>query len=1095
MDIKSLPFGEVQSILPTMILRISRRLMIFLPFLFLIFGAQAQVISKAESKPDYSKEAFVIEQSSTRITFENDGTSTRESSVRVRIQSDAGVQRYGLLTFSYQNSTESMDIDQVRVQKPDGSLIPTSAENTQDMAAEITRAAPFYSDVREKHVAVRGLGVGDTLEYQAHWRTTKPLAPGQFWYAYNFSHDSIILQEQLQISMPRDRPVKWKSPDVNPALAEEGARRILTWTSSQLEHRSSEQEKIEQEAKLYQAARGQLPPPDVQLSSFQSWEEVGRWYASLQEERVKPTPEIRAKAAELTKGASDDNAKLRAIYKYVSTEFRYIGIAFGIGRYQPHAAAEVLSNQYGDCKDKHTLLASLLDAAGIKAYAALISSSHEIDQDVPSPGQFDHVISVVPQGGSFLWLDTTTEVAPFAYLITPLRDKQALVMPQEKPILMTTPADPTSKASQTFKIEAKLSDTGTLEGKVERTVQGDDSEVLIRTAFRRVPMPQWKDLIQQISYGSGFSGDVSEVTASSPENTDEPFHFTYNYKRKDYPDWTERRINSPLPPMIGVTPESKPSHPIFLGETGEFQYESRVELPKGYWPALPDKVDLKADYAEYHASYSRKDGVLTTERRFVIKLRDVPASEYDAFKKFAKAVADDHEVYAALNSGSPPENSSSRSSYQDEIWRLPYSDNPDAARAYDQAKEEYEKHDPQAEITALRHAVEIDPKFTRAWLWLGEIYKFTRQSDLAVQSYRKAVDIDQQPVSYKALGFALMGTGKFEDAIPVWQALVKISPDDANALSALGGAFFAAKRYAEAAATMESAIKLTPDHPGPYVQLGSAYLRSGNDDKAVAAFKKAVEIDPQPLWANNIGYALAEANKQLPLALEYAEKAVQGEEEASAKVQLSDLKNEDLGYTSSLAAYWDTLGWVHFRMGDYEKAEKYLNAAWALSGGPVEADHLGQVYEKQGKKQAAIHTYQLALAVNIGKLGMTDGQLETRTRLEHLHPGASDSITLVNSTSELSTMRTFKVAGLSQKSGTAEFFLLFGPGPKVEDVKFISGSDQLKSAVKVVSTILFKVVFPDDGPTRLLRRAMLSCSAISGCNLVLFTLDSVRSVN
>ena len=125
---------------------------------------------------------------------------------------------------------------------------------------------------------------------------------------------------------------------------------------------------------------------------------MGRWYGSLQQERIKPTPEIRAKAAELTKGASDDDAKLRAIYKYVSTEFRYIGIAFGIGRYQPHAAAEVLSNQYGDCKDKHTLFASLLDAVGIKAYPALISSSQEIDPDVPSPGQFDHVIGVVPHG-------------------------------------------------------------------------------------------------------------------------------------------------------------------------------------------------------------------------------------------------------------------------------------------------------------------------------------------------------------------------------------------------------------------------------------------------------------------------------------------------------------------------------------------------------------------------------------------------------------------------------------------------------------------------------------------------------------------------
>jgi transglutaminase-like putative cysteine protease len=555
--------------------------------------ARAQAPSKPGAKPDYSNEAYVVEQTSTRIVFENDGTGTRESSARIRIQSDAGVQRYGLLTFSYESSIEGLDIDYVRVQKKDGTAVPTPAENTQDMAAEITRQAPFYSDLREKHVAVKGLSVGDSLEFQVHWHVTKPLAPGQFWYAYNFSHDGIILQEQLQISVPRDRPVKWKSPDVKPAVTEEGARRVFTWSSSQLDHKSSELEKAEQETKLYQAARGQLPPADVEISSFQSWEDVGRWYGNLQQERVKPTPEILAKATELTKGASDDNAKLHAIYKYVSTEFRYIGIAFGIGRYQPHTAAEVLSNQYGDCKDKHTLLASLLDAAGIKAYPALISSSHDIDVDVPSPGQFDHVIGVVPQGNGFLWLDTTTEVAPFAYLITPLRDKHALVMPEDKPpILMTTPADPPSKASQTFKIEAKLDDTGTLTGKVERTVHGDDNEVLLRSAFRSVPLPQWKDLIQQISYGSGFAGDVSEVTAGSPEKTDEPFHFAYSYSRKDYPNWSGRQISSPLPPMLAPAPDTKPSHPILLGVAGEIHCDSRVELPRGYSAELPRDVDL-----------------------------------------------------------------------------------------------------------------------------------------------------------------------------------------------------------------------------------------------------------------------------------------------------------------------------------------------------------------------------------------------------------------------------------------------------------------------------------------------------------------------
>src|SRR5579864_1608601 len=444
-----------------------------------------------EAKPDYSREAFVSEQDITRVIFEDDGTSTRETTARVRIQSDAGVQRFGLLTFPYENLTGTMDIEYVRVRKSDGTTVLTPPDNVQDMPSETSRQAPFYSDLREKHVTVKGLSVGDTLEFQAHWHTTKPLAPGQFWFSYNFSHDFVSLHEELQISVPRGRAVKWRSPDLKPLITEEGSRRVFTWTTSQLEHKSAEQERKDQEETTYQTARGKLPPAQIQLSSFQSWEDVGRWYMNLQQERIKPTPDIRSKAAELTKDAADDKARLHALYNYVSTQFRYIGVSFGIGRYQPHFAAEVLGNQYGDCKDKHTLLASLLDAVGIKAYPAFINTSLEIDSTVPSPSQFDHVITAVPQGDRIIWLDTTPEVAPFAYLITPLRDKQALVVRGDNSTLTTTPDTPPSSALMTFRIDAKLTDSGTLEGKIDRTMQGDDNEVLLRAAFRSVPLPQW----------------------------------------------------------------------------------------------------------------------------------------------------------------------------------------------------------------------------------------------------------------------------------------------------------------------------------------------------------------------------------------------------------------------------------------------------------------------------------------------------------------------------------------------------------------------------------------------------------------------------
>ena len=139
--------------------------------------------------------------------------------------------------------------------------------------------------------------------------------------------------------------------------------------------------------------------PSVQLTTFQSWQELGAWYAALEKDRRQPTDAIKAKAEELVQGKTDDMAKVKALYEYVSRNVRYVSLSFGLGRYQPHAASEVLSNGYGDCKDKNTLLAALLAAQGFQSTSVLIGSQHELDPDIPSPSQFDHVITRVPVDG------------------------------------------------------------------------------------------------------------------------------------------------------------------------------------------------------------------------------------------------------------------------------------------------------------------------------------------------------------------------------------------------------------------------------------------------------------------------------------------------------------------------------------------------------------------------------------------------------------------------------------------------------------------------------------------------------------------------
>lgn len=612
--------------------------------------AFAQMSAKkdaAVTSQDFSKEGAVIEQMTTTVVFQSDGTSVREQHVRVRIQSDAGVQQYGVLRFPYQASVEGVEVLDVRVTKSNGSVITTALDSIQDVTSEVYRAVPFYSDLREKHIAVKGLEPGDTFVYSLRAHLEKPLAKGQFWISYQFIKSAIVLDEQLEISVPHEREVKLKSQTVQPTTREETGRRIYTWKTSNLEIQNVEKQK---EVQGYDAIRGLLPPPDVLISSFRTWEEVGRWYESLQQEKIQPSPEVKAKADELTKGLLDDDAKLRAIYNYVSLRYRYVAISFGLGRYQPHAAVEILGNQYGDCKDKHTLLAALLSVVGIRAYPALINSGASVDDDVPSPGQFNHVISVVAMGSALSWMDTTPEITPIGYLVYPLRGKPALVIAPDKVAFQTTPSNPPFANEDNYKLTAKLDPDGTLQAHTETTFRGD-SELYFRSTFRRIPQSQWRDFGQQNFYGARLGGTVSNVRASPPEKTDEPLTLAYDYALKDFAAGDKHRFVVPFSPLsIPAVKDDdlKRKTPLWLGYIGETQYESRIELPKGWSGTTPVPIDFKESFAEFRGSSELRDSVLITKRRLLLKASEVTPDQLAKYKVFQKAISDDHFTYIYL---------------------------------------------------------------------------------------------------------------------------------------------------------------------------------------------------------------------------------------------------------------------------------------------------------------------------------------------------------------------------------------------------------------------------------------------------------------
>src|ERR1700730_1306045 len=236
---------------------------------------------KPEAKPSkYLEESFVIEQMHSHYRFEADGTGRKETKARIRVQSEAGRPGWGQLQEGYNSANERVEMPYVRVLKEDGSVVKAGEDAVQDLSAPIEREAPVYTDYRQKHITVPGLRPGEVLEYDMVTVIHTPLAAGQFWADYEFDQNNIILDEQLEVDVPADRPLKMKNKaGMDPKIAEANGRRIYTWSGSHLER---EDETAKAKDKKKKKRRLDEDRPDIQLTPFESWEQVGRWYASLE---------------------------------------------------------------------------------------------------------------------------------------------------------------------------------------------------------------------------------------------------------------------------------------------------------------------------------------------------------------------------------------------------------------------------------------------------------------------------------------------------------------------------------------------------------------------------------------------------------------------------------------------------------------------------------------------------------------------------------------------------------------------------------------------------------------------------------------------
>lgn len=397
-----------------------------------------------------------------------------------------------------------------------------------------------------------------------------------------------------------------------------------------------------------------------------------------------------------------------------------------------------------------------------------------------------------------------------------------------------------------------------------------------------------------------------------------------------------------------------------------------------------------------------------------------------------------------------------------------------------------------ATIDDLEQAVKADPSFEQAWIVLGGFEFQNNQNREAMYSIRKALALkpaNTQP--YKMVAAELTAPRRYQEAMDIWGELAKQHPEDADVHTNLASLLLNQKRYQEAVDQLEAAVNKDPTRPDLQAQLGHAYVQVKNLDKAMAAFSQAFASKKDPVALNDAAYDLAENDFHLDQAERWAEEAVERKEAESASITTDALSVPDLYVMNALSAFWDTLGWIHFREGHLAKAESYLGAAWKLSQDALVGEHLAAVYEKEGKKAESARV--LALSKAAAEVASPTPNPELRRRDGSFAVPASRMGT-TNATGDLSQMRRVKLGKLYPKSGAAEFWLLFANGPKLEQIKFISGDEDIKALGGALQSAKFNVLFPDDHPTKILRRGVLVCESMGlGCDFTVYVPGTVTS--
>ncbi len=468
---------------------------------------------------------------------------------------------------------------------------------------------------------------------------------------YPFLSRAPVERSSFEVSVPADMPLRYHLRNVEPApiIEPAGNRKILRWEAANLP---------KWEWEPYSPGRAPCiltAPSAFEIAGYSgdmsSWASFGSWFYQLANGRATlPAPAL-SEVQSLCAHAASPREKIRLLYEHLQSKTRYVSVQLGIGGWQPFDAAYVNGRGYGDCKALTNYMLAMLKAAEVESFPALIrhgEDAPEVIADFPSH-QFNHVILCVPMAQDTLWLECTSQTAPFGHIGAGNEDRHALVVTPTGGKLIRTPRSKSTDNQQIRRAVVALSETGNGVAEVRTRYTGNQQDRVRWALAKSTPREREEWLREEIDVPSFrlVSADFSEAEGKHaamtlPIKLDLPRYASRSGMTRLFlrPNLMERRKY--IPPEVKERQQPVEFDYAYI-DTDTISYQ----LPANFSiEAAPPIFALETPFGSYHASTMLNAGTLEYVRRLEIRERTLPADQYEAYRQFIAEVvkADNAQV-------------------------------------------------------------------------------------------------------------------------------------------------------------------------------------------------------------------------------------------------------------------------------------------------------------------------------------------------------------------------------------------------------------------------------------------------------------------